>query len=178
MSRVIGIDPGSSKTGFGIVDKTGHHLRHVDSGIIRLKSSQTLSDKLLSIHLELTSIIAIHKPDVLAIEEVFYAKNVRSAMVLSHARAAVLLTAALQKLPVFEYAALEVKRATTSYGRASKEQVFEMIKRLLNLQNQHIQSMDQTDALAIAICHLNTFALEQKIVTENSPHTYKGTYRT
>lgn len=178
MARVIGIDPGTSKTGFGIVDKKGNHLSHVDSGVITLSPKQHLSDKLLTIHKELTSVIEIHKPGALAIEEAFYAKNVRSAMVLSHARGTVLLTAALHDIPVFEYSALEVKRATTSYGRASKEQVFEMIKRLLNLQNSQIKSMDQTDALAIAICHANTFDLTQKVDTVDTRFTNKGMSQT
>jgi crossover junction endodeoxyribonuclease RuvC len=165
--RVLGVDPGTRITGFGVVGKKGTHLTHVDSGVVKLPAAQPLSEKLLAIHLHLLAQIELHKPDALAIEAAFFAKNVRSAMVLAHARGTILMTAAQAGIPIFEYSALEVKQASVGYGRATKEQVFDMVMRLLNLQKTQIQSMDQTDALSCAICHLNRFDLEQKVQAGN-----------
>lgn len=160
---IIGIDPGSRITGFGVVQKNGFHLKHIDSGIISTKTSLPLGEKLFHIHQELLTLLELHKPLALSLEKIFYAKNVQSALTLAHARGTIMMTAAKMDIPVFEYSALEIKSASVGYGRASKEQMFEMVKRLLNLQNDQIASMDQTDALSCAICHLNHFDLQQRI---------------
>ena len=175
MIKVLGIDPGTNQTGFGVVGKRGNHLFHIDSGTIKLSHKKTLSEKLFLIHQEISSIISFHKPEALVIEEAFYAQNIRSSMVLAHARGTVMVTGKIHNLPCFEYSALEVKRASTGYGRATKEQVFEMIKRLLNLQNEQLQSFDQSDALSIAICHLNAFDLQKKLEVH---HPTQGKHHT
>lgn len=161
--RVMGIDPGTGITGFGIVEKEGHHLKYIDSGHIKLNAKAPLNLKLHQIHLVLKEKLCALNPQHVAIEEMFYAKNARSASILAHARGACLLTAQMHACDIFEYSALQVKQAVSSYGRADKSQVQSMVMRLLNLQPAQIKSFDQTDALAVAICHLNSFDLQQKI---------------
>lgn len=161
--KVIGIDPGTQYTGFGVVQKQGTRLIHIESAVIKLKRSLELAQKLHLIQKALTETIKRHQPEALVLEQAFLGQNARSTMVLSHARGAVLLTAAMCNLPVFEYSALEIKSASTGYGRASKEQVFDMVCTLLNLSKSAIQSTDQTDALSAAICHLHAFDLQQKV---------------
>lgn len=161
--RVIGIDPGTQNTGFGIIEEKGSHLFHIESGVIKLAKTKPLDAKLLEIQQRITDLIKDHQPDALALEEAFFAKNVRSAMVLAHARGAILLTAAMLNVPTFEYSALSIKQSTTGFGRASKEQVFDMVRRLLNMQTNQIQGLDQTDALSAAICHINSYQLQQKV---------------
>jgi len=166
--KVMGIDPGTSITGFGVIEKKGTHLKHIHSGHIRLVAKAPLSQKLHQIHQAITKHIHAFAPDHVAIEDMFYAKNPRSAAVLAHARGACLLTAHMASCEVFEYSALQVKQAVSSYGRADKTQVQGMVMRLLNLQKTDIQSFDQSDALAVAICHLNSFDLQQRIIAAQS----------
>ena len=150
----MGIDPGSRITGYGVVLKgRGGSLTEVCHGIIRLTPGATLANKLLEISEGLNAIIEEHKPDAVAIEDIFFAKNVRSAIVLGHARGVSMLSAASFGLDVFEYAPMKIKQAVTGYGNASKDQVQRMVKALLKSQEE--ATPDAADALATAICHIN-----------------------
>jgi crossover junction endodeoxyribonuclease RuvC len=153
--RTLGIDPGSQITGFGVLEKNGARIRHVHSGFVRLTPSPSLSLRLKQVHQSLQQVIEDHRPTDLAVEKVFFAKNVQSALTLGHVRGVVLLTAVESGLEIFEYSPLEIKQAVTGYGRADKKQVQEMVKVLLGMP--FIQNQDVSDALAAGICHLNWF---------------------
>jgi len=153
--RVLGIDPGSVHTGYGVVGKgpNGALLRVCD-GAISPGASLTMAERLLRVSEGLSEVIAATRPDAVSIESAFFAKNVKSALVLGQARGAALLTAAKFGLPVFEYAPTAVKLAVTGYGQAAKEQVGKMVGLLLKDAGGFGKS-DASDALAIAICHIH-----------------------
>ncbi|MFH0810830.1 MAG: crossover junction endodeoxyribonuclease RuvC [Pseudomonadota bacterium] len=151
---VLGVDPGSRVTGYGLVEERGRELHYVASGVIRPAGS--LAVRLHRIHQELLQIIALHAPGEAAVEEVFLARNFKSSLALGEARGVALLAAAGCGLEVFEYSALEVKKAVVGYGHAGKEQVRAMIVRLLALAPEEVPRTDASDALAVAICHLNS----------------------
>ena len=154
--RVLGIDCGGQYTGYGVVEQdAGGSLVCLASGAIRLQPRDPLSERLLRVQQELSSVIQRHQPEVAAIEEVFYAANVKSALKLGEVRGVAMLTAASFGLPVVGYAPLVVKSAVVGYGRAEKLQVQIMVARLLKLASP-LESADAADALAIAICHLHT----------------------
>jgi crossover junction endodeoxyribonuclease RuvC len=150
--RILGIDPGSGSTGYGIIDTDGSKHQAVVFGAIQTNARRPFHERLLKIHKELTGILQREKADVMAIEEVFHATNVQSALRLGHARGIALLAAAQQGLDVFEYSPLEIKSAVVGYGRADKAQIQMMVRLLLNLPEP--PSPDHAaDALAVAICH-------------------------
>ncbi len=152
--RVLGIDPGSNRTGYGCVDSDGRRHRLVLCGAIRAGDSAAFPDRLACIYRELASVIRDCQPACVAIENLFHATNVRSALKLGHARGVAMLAAVEAGLPVVEYTPAEIKRAVVGYGRAEKSQVGQMIKLLLGLEvapSPH----DAADALAVAICHLH-----------------------
>jgi crossover junction endodeoxyribonuclease RuvC len=152
--KVLGIDPGSRITGYGVVLKgRGGSLTEVCHGVIRLSPGASLPNKLLEISEGLGAIIEEHRPDAVAIEDIFFAKNVRSAIMLGHARGVSMLSAASFGLDVFEYAPMKIKQAVTGYGNAPKEQVQKMVKALLKCSFTALP--DAADALATAICHIN-----------------------
>lgn len=153
--RVLGIDCGSEITGYGIVEQNGDTLHAVACGAIRLTSQVGLPKRLDLLSTELHRIIAEHRPDVVAIEEVFYAVNAKSALKLGHVRGVAMQAAASCGLEVAEYAPLSIKSAVVGYGKAEKSQVQEMVTRLLKLPERP-EPPDVADALAIAICHLHT----------------------
>ncbi len=153
--RIFGIDPGSDRTGYGCVDTDGSRHRFVVSGAIDTRSCDTFPDKLRQIYCELAALIAAHAPAVVAVESVFYAANVRSALKLGHARGVAILAAVQQGVPIVEYAPAEVKRAIVGYGRAEKHQVQEMVRVLLGLADVP-EPNDAADALGIAICHAHS----------------------
>jgi len=148
--RILGIDPGLRITGFGILDKTGQQLSYVDSGCIKTPDGE-LPERLKVILNSLGEVIAQHKPDQVAVEKVFVNVNPQSTLLLGQARGAAICAAVLANLPVAEYTALQVKQAVVGSGHAKKEQVQEMVKRLLKLSG--IPGQDAADALACAICH-------------------------
>ncbi len=156
--KVLGIDPGSHITGYGIISFTGSKLVHVDNGGIHLKSTDPLSKRLKQIHQGIAEVISTYKPNVVALEKIFVAKNARSAMTLGHARGVIMLAAVSADLELKEYAATEVKQALTGYGRASKEQIQQMTKMLLGLKE--VAHQDASDALAVAICHCQSFKVK------------------
>lgn len=167
---VLGIDPGSHKTGFGLIRQEGTRLIHIHSGVIECSDEPTFDRRLKKIQDELTKIIQNYKPNEVAVEGIFYAKNVKSAVTLAHARGVVLCTAAQFGLKVTEYKPLSVKEACVGYGRATKDQIYEMVVRLLNLPKTQMASLDQSDALAVAICHMHTDQINKKISKYRSIH--------
>jgi crossover junction endodeoxyribonuclease RuvC len=152
--RILGIDPGSRVTGYGIIEKQGNRLVHIDNGAIITSSGQELALRLQKIHGELEAVIRTHRPTVMAVEQVFLAKNALSALKLGHARGVALLSGVNAGLPVHEYSALQVKSAVVGYGRAAKIQVQQMVKVLMKLPE--IAQEDASDALAVAICHAHS----------------------
>jgi crossover junction endodeoxyribonuclease RuvC len=154
MFRTIGIDPGSRYTGFAVVEGDGRRLHHVCNGTLCIPVQLAFPERLRVIYEELSTIINDRKPSCMAIEDVFVAKNVKSALKLGQARGAAILAGVNGGLPIFEYSALEIKRAVVGYGKASKEQVVQMIQFLFRLP-EPINS-NAADALATAVCHLNT----------------------
>jgi crossover junction endodeoxyribonuclease RuvC len=153
--RVFGIDPGLERTGYGCVEADGSRHRILTCGAIRVRASAAFSDRLFEIHNRLVELLLEHRPDAVAIESIFYAANVRSALKLGHARGVAMLAAAQVRLPVAEYTPSEVKRAVVGYGRAEKHQVQHMVKLLLALPSVPTPH-DAADALAVALCHLNS----------------------
>jgi crossover junction endodeoxyribonuclease RuvC len=152
--KVFGIDPGSRRTGYGCVDSDGSRHRLIACGTITAPLDASLPNKLRAIHDRLDALIAKHRPDCVAVEDVFYARNVRSALVLGHARGVALLAATRAGVPVVTYTPAEIKHAVVGFGRAEKRQVQSMVRLLLGL-NAPPSPHDVADALAVAICHLH-----------------------
>jgi len=155
--RIFGIDPGSERTGYGCVETDGSRHRIITSGAIRTQASAPFPEKLLKIHAGLAALLGECRPDCVAIENLFYANNARSALKLGHARGVAMLAAVQSGLPVFEYTPAEVKRAVVGYGRAEKHQVQQMVTLILGLATVPTP-FDASDALAIAICHSHSQA--------------------
>ena len=149
--RILGIDPGSRKTGYGLIENTGNRTRHLASGCIRLNAKHPLSDRLSILSRELEQLIEEFRPDCGVVEKIFFAKNAQSALTLGHARGVILLKFSERNLPIHEYQTLKIKQTVVGVGRADKDQVQHMVKILLNLQNK-LQE-DEADALAVAITH-------------------------
>ena len=149
---VLGIDPGSAITGFGLVKEAGNNLRAVDYGCIRTAPSEPLEARLQKIYLEVCQLIEKYKPDHFAVEELFFNKNVRTALTVGQARGVILLAGAQCGLMVHEYTPLQVKQAVVGYGRAEKAQIQFMVKTMLSLPAIP-KPDDVADALAVAICH-------------------------
>lgn len=152
---ILGIDPGTAILGYGVISKRGNRLQMIDVGCIRNAVKTSLSERLLNISTELADIIKKHTPDFIAVEDLFFAKNVKTAMSVAQARGVVLLTAAQAKVRLTEYKPNQIKLSVCGYGRADKKQVQEMVKRLLNLA-AIVKPDDAADALAVAICHAHT----------------------
>jgi crossover junction endodeoxyribonuclease RuvC len=150
--RIAGIDCGSERTGFGIIDSDGRTHSFVAAGVIRTKPAQPLCERLKVIADELRKTLTLYTPHVVAIEDVFHSINAKSALKLAHVRGVALLQAADAGLPVSEYSALEVKMSVVGYGRAEKSQVQMMVQSLLGIHEEFV-SFDASDALAVAICH-------------------------
>ena len=155
--RIFGIDPGSDRTGYGCVESDGSRHRVVMCGAITARKAPTFAEKLLEIHSQLTALIAECRPDCVAIENLFHAVNVRSALKLGHARGVAMLAAVEAGVPVAEYTPAEIKRAVVGYGRAEKHQVQQMVKVMLGLASPP-SPHDAADALAVAICHVHSHA--------------------
>ena len=160
--RVLGIDCGCERTGFGVVDTDGRTHRFVTAGVIRTSAAAPLADRLARIHEGLAEALRLYQPEAVAVEEVFHAVNVKTALKLAHVRGIALLAAAQAGLPVGEYSALEVKSSVVGYGRAEKSQVQLMVASLLGLAEPPA-SEDASDALAVAICHGTTALTEARL---------------
>ncbi|MBI3328710.1 MAG: crossover junction endodeoxyribonuclease RuvC [Nitrospinae bacterium] len=150
---VLGVDPGTTHTGYGVITDVRGQLTALDWGVISPRPSLSLPDKLHTIHMALQACIELYHPDTMAVEALFFAKNVRSAVTLAHARGVALLTAATAGLAVAEYSPLEVKQAVVGYGRADKGQVQAMVRVLLSVC-EPLPEEDAADALAVALCHM------------------------
>lgn len=150
--RILGIDCGSRRTGFGVIDSDGRVHRLISAGTIATSPKDPFPQRLSQIHSELLTLVREHTPDAVAVEDVFHGTNVRSALKLAHVRGVALLVGAARGLPVGEYSPLEVKMAVVGYGRAEKTQVHMMVKSLLGIC-ESMGSFDTSDALAVAICH-------------------------
>jgi crossover junction endodeoxyribonuclease RuvC len=148
--RIIGIDPGTGILGFGVIDAHGGRTKLVTAGVITTPAHTSLADRLEEIYLELTSIIAETKPDMMAIEQLFFARNVTTAMSVAHARGVAMLTGKQAKLPIEEYTPMQIKQSLTGYGKADKKQVQEMVRIQLGLRDVP-KPDDCADALATAI---------------------------
>ena len=153
--RIFGIDPGSLRTGYGCVETNGRRHRLVMCGVLTVPAGAAFPARLQTIHNGLTRLLADVAPDCVAIENLFHARNVRSALVLGHARGVAVLTAVMAGLPVVEYSPAEIKLAVSGYGRAQKAQLGQMVKMLLGLDRIPTPH-DAADALAIAICHAHS----------------------
>jgi crossover junction endodeoxyribonuclease RuvC len=151
--RILGIDCGTERTGYGFIESDGRRHVLVDAGVIRTKASESLDLRLVFIARELRRVLAAHSPEAVAVEEVFHAVNAKSALKLAHVRGVALLLAAEAGLPVSEYSPLSVKMSVTGYGRAEKQQVQMMVQSLLVNHSAVYESFDAWDALAVAICH-------------------------
>ncbi len=152
---VLGIDPGTAITGYGLVREEEERLVLVDYGVITTPSGQPLPVRLQTIYQGLASIIRKHQPEAAAIEELFFSRNVRTALSVGQARGVALLGLADGGLPIFEYKPLEVKQAIAGYGGADKQQVQQMVRMLLDLEDVP-QPDDAADAVAVAICHIHS----------------------
>lgn len=158
--RVLGIDPGSRITGYGFVEQQGSRLVHVDNGAIFTDKATDFPDRLRLIFEGLSRVIAEYRPDEVAIEDVYVSENVRTALKLGQARGAAIAAAVHAGLPVAEYTASQVKQAVVGQGRAGKDQVQKMVKALLALPE--LAQADASDALAVAVCHINSHSLQQQ----------------
>lgn len=157
---VLGVDPGTAITGYGVVSADGDRLSLMAHGAITTLPSQPLPERLLAIYRSLLTLIESYQPQAMAVEEVFFGRNVRTAIAVGHARGVVLLAAAQMGLPVFTYTPTAIKQAIIGYGRADKHQVQEMIRMLLALPNVP-QPDDVADAVAIAVCHIHASQLNR-----------------
>ena len=153
--RIFGVDPGSIRTGYGCVQTDGSRHRLVVCGAIAPPAGSSLPDRLHAIHASLVQMIAEARPDCVVIENLFHARNVRSALTLGHARGVAVLAAVQAGLPVLEYTPAEIKKAVVGYGRAEKAQVQSMVALLLGLDTPP-SPYDAADALAVALCHAHT----------------------
>jgi len=150
--RILGIDCGSEKTGYGVIETDGRKHRLVVSGVVRTSAREALDARLLKIACGLREVIAAHRPEAAAVEEVFYGQNVKTLLKLAHVRGIALLAIAEAGIALGEYSPLEVKMSVVGFGRAEKQQVQLMVKSLLGL-SEVIESEDASDAVAVAICH-------------------------
>ncbi|MCI0437151.1 MAG: crossover junction endodeoxyribonuclease RuvC [Gemmatimonadetes bacterium] len=156
---ILGVDPGAAVTGYGVVarDRDGA-FSLLECGVIRTDPAEPLGQRLRAIHEGVMEILERHSPDALAVESVFYGPNVRTTVVLGHARAAVMLAAALRDVPIAEYTPAEIKNAVTGSGRATKEQMQFMVQQLLRLRTVP-EPADAADGVAVALCHGHTGSL-------------------
>ena len=159
---VLGVDPGSLVTGYGLVEKKSDRLIYVEGGKISFRQRLPFHQRIHSIFCSLIEIIQAYHPNEMSIEDIFFAKNVKSALKIGHVRGAALVAAIQCGLNVFEYTPLQIKQSVVGYGRATKEQVRSMVKLILKLDTN--LSLDASDALAVAICHLNW------VEFDNPPH--------
>jgi len=160
--RIIGVDPGSDTTGYGVIDSDGRGYELVEYAGIRAPKVLSFAERLLAISRKLEEVIERLKPQACAVEDTFYAVNVKSALKLGQARGAVLVAAARAGLEVFEYSPLEIKSALVGYGRAEKQQVQSMVRVLLGMKDAP-EPLDASDALAVAICHVNIASTRARI---------------
>jgi crossover junction endodeoxyribonuclease RuvC len=162
---ILGVDPGTAMTGYGLVGGDGDELALVGYGVITTTADSPLPRRLQTLYRELTGVMARYRPTAVAIEELFFSRNVRTALAVGQARGIALLAAAEAGLSVYEYTPLQVKQAVVGYGRATKDQVQQMVRMLLGLDVVP-QPDDAADAIAVAICHLHSSHLTAMLERE------------
>lgn len=168
---ILGIDPGTIYTGYGIIELNNNKNRYIHSGVLSLRSKATMSLKLEVIYDELMKLIKVYKPDEFAIETAFLGKNVQSAMKIGYARGVSLLAAAHGGMTACEYSPREIKKAVVGAGGASKEQVSYMVKTILDMKKETLR-FDETDSLAVAICH--SIRISSSFGTKNKKNSWKA----
>lgn len=159
MTVILGIDPGSRITGYGLIQTEGTHLKYMDSGCIRTTTEKNLSNRLKIIYDAVQSLVQSYHPDEVALEQVFMHQNPNSALKLGHARGVAMVAATTADTSIFEYSPRQIKQAVAGYGGADKAQVKDMVMRLLSLSRA--PQTDASDALAVAICHSHASHLKQ-----------------
>jgi len=163
---VLGIDPGTAITGYGLVRDNEQELALLECGVITTPAGQPLPNRLQTIYQGLRDIILEHQPEEAAVEELFFSRNVKTALSVGHARGVTLLALADAGLPIFEYKPLEIKQTIAGYGGADKQQIQEMVRMLLTLD--HVpQPDDAADAAAVAICHIHSAQMKALIARES-----------
>jgi crossover junction endodeoxyribonuclease RuvC len=175
--RILGIDPGSVVCGYGVIDVEGTTYSVVEFGVIHVKRHKSsFPQRLVEIHERLSAVITRTKPDVAALEMVFYAKNVKSVVQLAHARGVSMLACASSGLDPIEYTPMQIKRSVTGRGAASKQQVSHMVKAILTLEETP-DFLDVTDALAVAICHAVNQGRPEPIIKHRSKGGTRGAWK-
>ncbi len=160
--KVLGIDPGTATTGYGVVREYKNRIHTLDYGCIYTKPKTSMPYRLKHIYKELSDLIIRYSPDVIAVEQLFFNRNVKTALLVGQARGVILVCGANSGLKVCEYTPLQVKQAVVGYGRASKKQIQRMLKVLLNLDKEPTPD-DAADALAVGICHIHSAGLDGKL---------------
>ncbi len=153
--RILGIDPGVAIVGFGVIDADRGRQQMVQYGAINTEAGLPLATRLVQINRDLEQLIALYEPDEIAVEELFFSKNITTGIAVAHARGVILYTAEKLQIPVYEYTPMQVKQSVVGYGLAEKAQVMDMVRRLLKLKSVP-RPDDAADALAIAICHAHS----------------------
>ncbi len=159
--RILGIDPGTARLGYGVIDADDTYVP-VDFGIIETTSAAPMHERLLDLHTELVRLISVHSPDVMAIEQLFFSRNVTTAIAVGQARGVAMLSAAQVGIGLVEYTPAEIKQAISGYGNADKQQVQAMVQILLSLE-EIPHPDDAADALAVALCHGQSYAYQDRI---------------
>ncbi len=164
---ILGIDPGTATTGYGVIEYDPHcgsakKIKYVDCGCVFTEKTSSAGARLEKVYQGVTKLIKKFKPDVLAVERLFFFKNAKTAISVSQSRGIVVFTASKNKIPISEFTPLQVKIAATGYGRASKKQVQKMLKIILNLDKMPSPD-DAADALAVALCHANTYNFKRLV---------------
>ncbi len=162
---VLGVDPGTATTGYGVLEEIRGKARLIDYGVIRTPANIGQSRRLLEIHNRIREVIDSYAPSVLAVEELFFSRNSKTALTVGQARGVILMTAAQKGLSVYEYTPLEVKQAVVGFGNADKRQVQAMVKAILQMKEVP-KPDDAADALAVAICHIHAARLRKVRETE------------
>ena len=160
--RILGIDPGFAITGYSIIDYEGNKFKLITSGAILTEAHTSFSQRLEKIYTDLQEIITTYKPESMAIEELFFNNNAKTAIHVAEARGVILVVAKINNLPIYEYTPLQVKQAVVGYGRADKIQVQKMVKTILNVEALP-KLDDTTDSMAMAICHAHSAKFSQKL---------------
>lgn len=165
---VLGIDPGTAITGFGLVKKVQGGEKPISYGVIRTSSAMEMPQRLAKIYREYNQLLDEYKPDAVAIEQLFHHKNAKTVITVAQSRGILLMAAALRDITIIEYTPLQVKQAVTGYGKADKKQMQIMVQKILGLKVPP-QPDDAADALAIALCHLHSFRLSNILQRGNGP---------
>jgi len=163
--KILGIDPGTRVMGYGVIESDNDDIALIDFGALVVKERSPIGERLSYLYNELQEIIQRYKPDVVAVEQPFISKNVRSAMAIGRAQAIALLAASVKGIPTFEYTPAQIKQRVANYGASSKEQIQEMVKLQLGL-SEVPEPNDAADALAVAICHLHEIHLSNLLASQ------------